>query len=126
MLVNTYGSGGVPPPVNPPVAQDCDCQAVMVPSFFAPIFTLAKPEGRFPAILSSVARSRNSLTGLPPLSFESCAHSTPQRSEANLLPKPPPMWSWWTWICVAGNCSDLARSGAYGVTACVDGHTLIL
>ena len=27
----------------------------------------------------------------PPLAFESCAHSDPQRSEANLLPNPPPI-----------------------------------
>ena len=30
-----------PPPPGPPVPQDCDCHAVMVPSFFAPNFTRA-------------------------------------------------------------------------------------
>src|ERR1700730_16087868 len=103
MLVNTYGRGGLPPPANPPVAHESDCQVVIVPSFLAPILILAKAEGRTPPIFSSVARSRNSLTGLPPLSLESCVHSTPQRSAANLLPKPPPMWSIWTLTWVAGN-----------------------
>ena len=50
-----------------------DCQAVMVPSFFAATLILAKAEGRLPAIFNSVARSRNIFTGLPPLAFESSA-----------------------------------------------------
>src|SRR5438552_2405496 len=125
MVVNTYGSGGLPPPAKPPVAHDSDCQLVMVPSFFAPILILAYPEGRTPAMVSSVARSRKSLTGLPPLSFERWAHSTPQRSAANLLPKPPPMWSMWTLIWVAGNCRLLAISPPMPETFCVDGQFMI-
>ncbi len=39
--VKTYGMGGMPPPVNPPVAQLSDCQAVMVPSFLAASLILA-------------------------------------------------------------------------------------
>src|SRR5581483_7348396 len=91
MLMKTYGIGGIPPPPMPPVAQDSDCQAVIVPSFLAAVLILANPEGRFPPICSSVARSRNSFTGRPPLAFERCAHATPQLSDANLLPNPPPM-----------------------------------
>ena len=83
----------MPPPPMPPVAQDSDCQAVMVPSFFAATLILAKAEGRLPAMMSSVARSRNIFTGLPPLAFGQLgAASTPQRSAVNLLPNPPPMY----------------------------------
>jgi hypothetical protein len=64
---------------------------VIVPSFFAPTLIFAKCDGRTPAMVSSVARSRNSFTGFPPLIFDSCADSLPQRSDGNLLPNPPPM-----------------------------------
>src|SRR5579864_5749797 len=89
-LVKTYGNNCAfkfPPP-RPPVDQVSDCQAVIVPSFFAAVFTLAKTDGRLPAMVNSVARSRNSFTGLPPLSLESSADSSPQRSAGNLLPNP--------------------------------------
>src|SRR6266567_1350841 len=125
MVRNTYGNIGVAPPPNPPLAQDSDCQLVMVPSFLAPILILAYADGRTPAMVSSVARSRNSLTGLPPLSLERLAHSTPQRSAANLLPKPPPTWSIWTLICVAGNCRLLARSPPMPETFCVEGQNIM-
>ena len=82
----------MPPPPNPPVDHDSDCQAVMVPSFFAPILILAKCDGRTPAIVSSVARSRKTLTGLPPAALDRWAPSICQRSAGNLLPKPPPMY----------------------------------
>src|ERR1019366_5542216 len=85
-----------PPPPLPPVAQETDCQAVMVPSFFAATLILANADGRLPAIFSSVARSRNIFTGLPPLALESSPACTPQLSAANLLPKPPPMYCIWT------------------------------
>ena len=52
---------------------------------------ILRAEGRTPAIVSSVSRSRKNFTGLPPLALESCALSTPQRSAGNLPPKPPPM-----------------------------------
>src|SRR6202171_6551457 len=89
----TYGNNVAlsPPPVRPPVAQVSDCQAVSVPSFFAPTLILAKTEGRLPAMVSSVARSRKSFTGRPPLSFDRLAHWKPQASAGNLLPNPPPM-----------------------------------
>src|SRR5260370_26797132 len=99
--MNTYGRGGQPPPPNPPLAQESDCQVVMVPSFFAPILILPYAEGLTPAISSSVARSRNSLTGLPPLSFESCVHSTPQVPGAHVLPSPPPTVRIGVYICGA-------------------------
>ena len=91
ILVNTYGSGAMPPPPKPPVDQDSDCQAVMVPSFFAPTLILAKCEGRTPAMVNSVARSRKTFTGLPPLALDRCALSICHRSAGNLLPNPPPM-----------------------------------
>ena len=61
----TAGAGW-PPPAKPPVAQVSDCQAVMVPSFLPATLILPKAQGRLPAISCSVARSRKSLTGLPP------------------------------------------------------------
>ena len=67
-----------------------------------------------PAIVSSVARSRKSFTGRPPLAFESCAASMPQRSAGNLLPKPPPMYSILTWMLVAGTFEARAEFAAYG------------
>jgi len=93
MFVYTYGIcvGDTPPPLIPLVPHESECQAVIVPSLFAAIFTLAKIDGRLPAISSSARRSRNIFTGRPPLAFDSRAATMPQRSEANLLPKPPPM-----------------------------------
>src|SRR2546427_5461702 len=113
--------GGAPPPPTPPVDQDVDSQAVIVPSFLAATFTLAKPDGRLPPINSSVARSKNSFTGLPPLCFERCAASMPQRSEANLLPKPPPTLSMCTCTFVGGILSVFERSPPIPETFCVDG-----
>ena len=65
----------------------------MVPSFFAPILILANCDGRTPAIVSSVARSRNTFTGLPPLPWKDGHLRSAPRSAGNLLPKPPPMYS---------------------------------
>src|SRR5947209_9585679 len=92
-LRKTYGKSVAftPPPVYPPLAQVCESHAVSVPSRFAPTLIFAKIDGRLPAICNSLARSRNSFTGFPPLSFDSRAHSTPHRSDGNLLPKPPPI-----------------------------------
>src|SRR5256885_16373750 len=114
--------GGVPPPPTPPVDHDSDCHAVMVPSFFAATFTLAKPEGRLPPIISSVERSRNSFTGRPPLAFESFAASKPQRSVANLLPNPPPTYCMFTWMLDAGILRLLERSPPIPDTFCVEGR----
>src|SRR5450755_5121021 len=91
MLTKTYGIGGLPPPANPPLAHESDSQVVIVPSFFAPTLILAKADGRTPAMVNSVLRSRNSLTGLPPLCFDNFVASRPQLSAANLLPNPPPI-----------------------------------
>jgi hypothetical protein len=41
MSAKIYGNGGAPPPLIPPVDHDSDSQATIVPSFFAPTFTLA-------------------------------------------------------------------------------------
>src|ERR1035441_1895487 len=106
----------------PPVAQDTDCQAVMVPSFLAATLILANADGRLPAIFNSVARSRYIFTGLPPLAFESRAACTPQLSAANLLPKPPPMYCICTCTLAAGTSSDLPRSPPMAETFCVEGH----
>src|SRR6266540_5505343 len=51
-LVNTYGIGAIPPPPKPPLDQDFDSHATMLPSGFAPILICAKCEGRTPAIVS--------------------------------------------------------------------------
>src|SRR5438270_13276603 len=72
-MFTTYGMGGAPPPPGPPVPQESDCQAVSVPSFLAPLFTLEKAEGRQPATSSSASRSSITRTGLPPAFFETCA-----------------------------------------------------
>src|SRR5262245_41003792 len=117
MFVNTYGRGGEPPPPIPPVAHDFDSHAVMVPSLLAPSLISAKADGRLPAICSSVARSRNVLTGLPPANLERCAPSTPQRSDANLLPNPPPIYCISVWTLVAGIARAFARSPVMLVTA---------
>src|SRR5213594_1363623 len=47
-IFQTYGNGGNPAPPIPPVPQEVDSHAISVPSFLAPIFTLAKVEGRQP------------------------------------------------------------------------------
>src|SRR5208283_2483451 len=93
MFENTYGRGGMPPLPKPPEAQDWDCQPVSVPSFLAAILIFAKADGRLPAMVKSVARSRNRRTGRPPLFLERRAPITAQRSLVNLLPNPPPMFS---------------------------------
>src|SRR5580700_1122193 len=115
----------MPPPPMPPVAHDSDCQAVMVPSFFAASLILANAEGRLPAIFNSVARSRYIFTGLPPLALESRPASTPQLSATNLLPKPPPMYCISTCTLAAGTSSDLPRSPPMPDTFCVEGHRLM-
>src|SRR4051794_18137915 len=56
IFVNTYGSGGIPPPVKPPDAQEVESQPVMLPSLSAATLILAKADGRTPAMVSSVAR----------------------------------------------------------------------
>src|SRR4029453_4565566 len=126
ILGNTYGMGGMPPPPKPPVDQELDCQDTRVPSFFAPTLILAKWEGRTPAMANSVARSRNSFTGRPPLALESRADSAPQRSAGNLLPKPPPTYSLCTWRLLAGISRVLARSPPTVETACVEGQNSTL
>src|SRR5258708_1410199 len=93
IFLNTYGNccALIPPLPNPPVDQVFDCQAVIVPSFFAPTLTFPNTDGRLPAICNSVERSRNIFTGFPPLSLERRAACSPQRSAGNLLPNPPPI-----------------------------------
>src|SRR5579872_7343286 len=113
--------GGLPPPPMPPVDQDSDCHAVMVPSFMPAIFTFAKPDGRFPAIINSVGRSRKNLTGRPPLALERRAASRPQRSAENLLPNPPPMYCIWTCTFGAGILRLLDKSPPMPETFCVEG-----
>ncbi len=60
----------MPVPRTPPVPQDSDSQAVIVPSFLAPTLTRAKAEGRVPATINSASRSSMILTGLPSAIFE--------------------------------------------------------
>src|ERR1019366_10730242 len=121
MSPNTYGMGGIPPPPIPPVDQDCDCQATSEPSGLAATLILAKPEGRFPAIINSTLRSRNSFTGFPPLDFDRLAQTTAPRSAENLLPNPPPMYCMSALILSGGNFSRLPRSPAIPERLCVDG-----
>ena len=85
----------------PPEPQQSDSHAVIEPSFLTPIFTFAKAEGRCPATFNSWSRSSMSLTGFPVI-LESLAASTPHLSEANLEPKPPPMYWQSTWMFSVG------------------------
>src|SRR5258708_9446621 len=120
---NQYGGGARPPPLFPPVDPVSDCHAVIVPSFLPATLMLANPDGRLPPIISSVARSRNSFTGRPPLAFESRAASRPQRSVANLLPNPPPTYCMLTWMLEAGILRLLERSPPIPDTFCVGGRS---
>ena len=68
----------MPPPPMPPVAQDCDSQTVMVPSFLAPTLILPNAEGRLPAMVSSVRAVQKQLHRLAAaLLREEGAHRTP-------------------------------------------------
>src|ERR1700730_5741051 len=104
--------GGDPPPPMPPVDHESDCHATSVPSFFAAHLILAKAEGRLPAIMSSMLRSRNHFTGLPVEACESFAFSAPPRSGAHLRPKPQYTLSICTGILSAANLSVLPISAA--------------
>ena len=83
----------MPPPPKPPVAQESRLPGGDGAVLLAADLDLA--EGRRAVArrsVSSVARSRKSLTGLPPaLLRKTRADFAPQASGANLLPKPPPM-----------------------------------
>ena len=68
----------------------------MVPSFFAPIFTVMSALGALPVQRCSCLRSSISLTGAP--AFFASRHATmakalPLAEGPSLLPKPPPMCS---------------------------------
>src|SRR5271170_4378473 len=123
-LVNTYGNNWafIPPPPIPPVDHVSDCHAVIVPSLCAATLTLPKIEGRLPAIVNSVSRSRKNFTGRPPLIFESLAHSIPHVSAGNLLPNPPPIYCICTWTSVTGILMARATSPPMPETFCVDGQ----
>src|SRR5579875_2510235 len=107
--------GSTPLGAGPPVPQQSDSQATSVPSFLAPTFTRANPEGRHPAVSNSSARSSRYFTGLP-ASFANCAQAKPQASIWNLLPKPPPMYRQMVWTLFAGmfrasaNCAGVAET----------------
>ena len=60
------------------------------------------------------------LTGLPPAAFESFAATMPQRSAANLLPNPPPMFCCRTLMLPAGTPSGSAICGAMPDRFCVE------
>jgi hypothetical protein len=89
-------------PATPPEPQVSPCQPVMVPSFIPATLTLANSEGRLPAMVCSLARSSHRLTGRPPAFCDSLAPTTAHESGLNLLPNPPPMWSIFTLMLVAG------------------------
>src|SRR5690348_14830298 len=109
MLVKIYGwAAGLTGP-KPPVPQVKASKAVIVPSFLPPTLILENAEGRFPAIICSVARSRNSFTGAPPALFERFAPMRAHASGVNLLPKPPPIYCISTLILVAGTLSGVER-----------------
>src|SRR5436190_20432209 len=112
--------GGDPPPPGPPVPQDCDCQPVMLPSLLAATFTRAYADGRAPATFSSASRSSMIRTGRPPAFLESLAAVLSHLSAENLLPKPPPMWSWWTRMLAAGTPSGSAIWDGTPETFCVE------
>src|SRR5579884_1183388 len=86
----------------PPVFQELDCQATSLPLLSAAIFTRANPEGRMPATSNSSLRASIIFTGLPPADFDSLAATMSQRSAANLLPKPPPIFCCKTRMLAAG------------------------
>src|SRR5262245_41841654 len=122
MPVKTYGMGAIPPPPTPPVAQDSLCHAVMVPSFLAPTFTFAKALGRMTAIVNSVDRSRTSFTGRPPDDLDISAEFTPQESEGNFEPKPPPMYCISTLMLATGIPKPRAKSPPIPETFWVEGQ----
>ena len=109
----------------PPVPQDSDCQLVNVPSFFAATFTLANAEGRAPATSSSEFLSSISFTGLP-LSLASRAVSMAQRSAANLLPNPAPMY----WQMMSTLFGEIPKGSAncwpMAETPCVEAQAVML
>ena len=77
----------------PPVAQEFDCQAVMVPSLVGRDFDIARSRRGDCRQSSTRWRGREtSSPGLPPAGFGKQPGFTPQRSAANLLPNPPPMY----------------------------------
>src|SRR5947209_4620785 len=81
---------------------------IRVQSRLAATVTRAYADGRAPATSTSASRSSIMRTALPSAVFDICAVKIPQRSGENLLPNPPPTWSWSTRMLLAGICSGSA------------------
>src|SRR3989442_1486070 len=107
----------------PPVPQDSDDQAVIVPSFCAPTRTLAWIEGRAPATISSWSRSSIISPG-GPVFLPSRAPAPPQVWPQNFLQTPPPTPGGGGRPFPAGIFRPLANSPPIPLTFCVEAQTV--
>ncbi len=94
-MLKTYGIGGMPPPPGPPVPQDCDCQAVMRAVFLRRNFHARVRGGpRAGDLQFRIALQHDAHRLAAGFLGEFARWRCPSDRRTNLLPKPPPMWSW--------------------------------